>query len=565
MSFTEEKVAIDLIRPREGNRPARKVEELAAAIKADGQLNRILLRRTEGGFVLIGGERRLRAHQHLGLTSIDAKVYDVDDEKAQELADLDNLQREDYSPIEEGEAYHRLLDIADSVGDVARRAGRSEQHVRQRMRLALLHDPIRAMVAADQLDIGAAELIAQTPDAVQRKLAPLLKQALSSRRWDQAARKEVVVTFGRVSRQVVQELLERHAHELADAPFAIADATLVPAAGACGVCPKRTGVQGVLVEVLDATDTCLDDECWGGKVKAHRARVIEDARKKGLKVLSDAETQKTLSHEDRTRHDSKFKSVSETIWKPDGTEIPVAKLVDDTTPRTLAFTEHGHVVELVPREVVDAALKGRSKAEAKAGPGASKKKVESAQTREQRKAREKAELLKRSAYIALRQVQELVEGGRVSIETVLRVAISETGLTLAETVAKARGVEKAISTTYVDALDEVAAGIVDDQRSEVARVRHLAALVAQLAVVGTIHTSSYAVANQATPPALKAFDVDLAACRRAAEGELRAEAEQKAAKKHAPKGTPPAAGKKSTKAPAKTKTTKKSPKKRGKA
>jgi ParB-like chromosome segregation protein Spo0J len=486
---------------------------------------------------------------------------EVDDKGAEELAEIDNLQREDLTPIEQGEAYHRLCDHLD-VAEVARRVGRTVEHVRQRMRLAMLHDPIRAMVAAEQLDIGAAELIAQTPDAVQKKLAPALLRQLTPNRWDPRTGRETKVELKRVSRQDVQELLEEYTHDLATAPFDITDAALVREAGACGTCAKRTGVQGVLVEVLDATDTCLDAACWGGKLKANRERVTEDARKRGLKVLTDKEAERVFSHDDRTRYDAKFKAVTEKVSPPGSTsDVPVAKLIDDTTPRVLAFTDTGRPVELVPRDVVDAALKARAKAETKAGPGASAKKVEDAHAREKRKEKDRAELLKRSAHVALRQVRELVEGGRVSIETVLRVVIAEAGITQAEIVGKARHLEKA-ATGYVDTLTAAAATIVDTQKSADARARHLAALVAELVVGPTIHTGSYSMGNQATPPALKAFDVDLAACRRAAEGELRAEAMEKAAKK-ATKDVPDAKAK-ASKAKPKPKPAKPAAKRKGK-
>lgn len=149
LEYTEETVQVSAVSMRKANRKPRKVEELAASIAAEGLINRVLLRRLETGFELIGGDRRLRAHQHLGRETIDARVYDVDDEKAEELAEVDNLQREDLTPIEEAEAYQRLLDTCGSTAELARRVGRTDTHVRQRMMLTDLVPEIRAMVDAE--------------------------------------------------------------------------------------------------------------------------------------------------------------------------------------------------------------------------------------------------------------------------------------------------------------------------------------------------------------------------------------------------------------------------------
>lgn len=509
LAFTEHDVELESIRVREANRPSEKITELATSIEHNGLLNRVLLRSVgPGRFELIAGHRRMRAYEELALTSIPAKVYQCTAEEAEDLAEIDNLQRVDLTPIQEGEAYQRMLERAGDVAELARRVGRTETHVRQRMRLADLLEPIRELVNAEKLDLGAAELIAQTPRGVQTQLAPHLKR--------------YVANDGRVSRRDVQGLLEEYARPLSEAAFDVTDATLSEKAGPCGTCTKRTGVQGVLVEVLDATDTCLDSACWNTKVEAHRSRAVADAKKRGLKVLSDKEAEKVLSPNGiRTLHQAPFRAVTEDVW--DGsTNVPISKLLDESVPRTLAFSDDGRAVELVPKKVVDEALAARSKTRAKAGAGASQAALDRRHANEDKKRRQRAVVLKRSRLIAMRQVAEAIEGGRISIETVLRVIVAQAGITEAEEVCRVRSLE-AKSGKAIERLEQVAASIVDDQKTVEKRLRGLASLAAQLAVISTVHVGSYAPENQTTPAALKAFDVDLAACRRAAAAELAAE------------------------------------------
>lgn len=548
LRYIDTTISIAEVAPRPGNRAPRRVDELAAAISTDGLLNRILVRRdaVTGVYELIAGERRVAAHKLLELKEIDARVYQCTDADAARLAKIDNLQREDLTPLEEGEGYVELLDQrhVPDVAELARQVGRSEPHVRQRMKLATLLPAIKKLLAEGKLDIGAALAIAQTPDAVQKKLAPRLAQHLEPRqryiggRWQKED-----AGPPRITREAVRELLDEHTHALAGAPFDITDAALDSKAGPCGTCPKRSGAQGVLVEVIDRTDTCLDVACWDRKVAAHvKASAAED-KAKGLRVLSDAEARKIVDG-GRTLHKSGYKAITESIY--DGnTNVPVAKLIDEAVPRVVAYDEEGRRLELVPEKAVDAALKERTKSKGKA-----KDATANSHAAQERKKRQKVAVLKRSRDLALRQVGAMVSGGRISVETVLRVAISRTGITEADAVCRARGLDT--KRDAVAALEEAAAGIVDDQKTVELRVRHLAAIVAELAVANTISIGGYSTDSQQTPAGLKAFDVDLAACRRAAKAELDAEADEKGSKAKAKgKAKKPAAAKAAPKAKAK--------------
>lgn len=90
-------------------------------------------------------------------------------------------------------------------------------------------------------------------------------------------------------RRAVEHLQQRYMLDLTQAPFAIADAKLLAAAGSCAKCPKRTGNQPVVFADIKSADVCTDPDCYGEKRAAHHARVIVEANKKGIPVLEGDE------------------------------------------------------------------------------------------------------------------------------------------------------------------------------------------------------------------------------------------------------------------------------------
>lgn len=145
--------------------------ELTASIEASGLLQPVVVRPRNGGYELIAGERRWRAVQRLGWATIPAVVKDVDDQTLLTLALVENLQRDDLSPIDEAQGYHRLMEeFALSQLEVARVVGRHRATVANLLRLLKLPDEIRAMVHEGKLSQGHARalLTLEQTDAVVR-------------------------------------------------------------------------------------------------------------------------------------------------------------------------------------------------------------------------------------------------------------------------------------------------------------------------------------------------------------------------------------------------------------
>jgi ParB family chromosome partitioning protein len=148
--------------------------ELAASISELGVLQPILVREQEGDrFELIAGERRWRAAQLAGLTSVPAVVRPAGDAASLEQALVENLHRDDLNPLEEAAAYQQLVDEFDLTQEqVAVRVGKSRSAVANTVRLLQLPAPVQAMVGDGRLSAGHARALLATRDrSFQRSLA----------------------------------------------------------------------------------------------------------------------------------------------------------------------------------------------------------------------------------------------------------------------------------------------------------------------------------------------------------------------------------------------------------
>ena len=138
------------------------LQELAASIAERGVLQPVLARRLDGqdGYEIIAGERRWRAAQLAQLHDIPVLVRDFSDREAQEVALVENLQRQDLSPLEEAEGYRRLMqDHGHTQEDVARGVGKSRSHIANTLRLLTLPDGVRRLLEEGKLSAGHARAL----------------------------------------------------------------------------------------------------------------------------------------------------------------------------------------------------------------------------------------------------------------------------------------------------------------------------------------------------------------------------------------------------------------------
>lgn len=175
--------------PRAAIDPAR-LAELAASIRESGIVQPILVRRHQGRFQIIAGERRWRAAQSLGLRSVPVAIRDVPDERLLELALVENIQREELQPLEEAQAFQRLQEeLRLTQEEIARRVGRERSTIANTLRLLRLPREARELLAAGKLDAGHARALLSL-ERVEDQLAlarAVAKHGLSVREVERRA------------------------------------------------------------------------------------------------------------------------------------------------------------------------------------------------------------------------------------------------------------------------------------------------------------------------------------------------------------------------------------------
>jgi ParB/RepB/Spo0J family partition protein len=147
------------------------LQELAASIREHGVLQPILVRPVgENRFQLIAGERRWRASQIAGLATIPALVEDIDDDTALEISIIENLQREDISPLDEAAMYDRMIrEHGYSIRRLAEKLGKDKGYLENRLRLADAPDEVRALVSLRKDTLSHAYELMKVQDPKKRK------------------------------------------------------------------------------------------------------------------------------------------------------------------------------------------------------------------------------------------------------------------------------------------------------------------------------------------------------------------------------------------------------------
>lgn len=352
-----------------------KLEELATSLKDHGMLVPMIVRPKKGDperFEIVDGERRWRAAKLAKLDLIPATVRDYDDAKVLELQLVAHAQREDIHPLEEADAFATLHEkFKLTHEEIAARVGKPLSTVVQRLKFASLIVPARGAFLAGKLNSTTALLVARLGPDVQ---ADALK-AITITMYDGA----VMPT-----RQAAELIARDFTLTLAEAPFDIKDAALVPQAGSCLVCPKRSKNQSLLFVDEKIKDSCLDRACFKTKVLADFDAKKVSAKKRHLTVLEGKAAETAMTHgsgfvelDEKNYDDKKERTYRTLLGKK---EVPVV----------LAKGRDGEAVELVRQsELVKAGVIKKASTSSR-GSGDAKKEREKV----------KAEREKRLALIA---------------------------------------------------------------------------------------------------------------------------------------------------------------------
>src|SRR5580704_11752665 len=258
----------------ESNTNPRKVfdqsflEELAESIRNRGILSPLLVRPVNNHLEIVAGAQRYRAAKLAGLEVAPIRLKAMTDLEAQETQQIENVQRKDVHPFEEAQGYRTLLGFEGAnytVEKLAARIGKRPQDVAERLKLLDLTEPVANAFVAGHIGLGHALLIAKLAADVQEKaLAHCFDGYYAANDTDRS-----LVPASRLQAWIAQNVYL----SLKSVPFSKDDETLVPEAGSCANCPKRTGFNTLLFSEV-REDSCADAACFNRKLDAHIAQRV---------------------------------------------------------------------------------------------------------------------------------------------------------------------------------------------------------------------------------------------------------------------------------------------------
>lgn len=298
--YAVEQIAVDLIDPSPANKRRfsdddKSLRELGDSIEAQGLLQAIVVRQSpvkKTRYELVAGERRWRAFRLKGWKNIPAVVRTLTDSEAHDITASENLQREDLSPIEEAESIQVLIADGRDTKEIADRLGKPVSWVARRARIAELSP--KWMKAISDPRHPLSKWSATHLELIARYDVKRQEELFDKRYGSKYDSNNTLVTVKDLERS-----LNEQEHRLSIAPWKIDDETLLPSAGACTLCQKRTSCAPDLFEAIEDTkigrgDRCIDQECWGRKLVAHHKIRIKKVREEHQNLILISKDDNTL-------------------------------------------------------------------------------------------------------------------------------------------------------------------------------------------------------------------------------------------------------------------------------
>ncbi len=343
----------DIQRMRRAHFAKDALDQLAASIRQVGVAEPLLLRPCDEGFELIAGERRWLAARLAGLTAVPALVRPYSDDQALELQLIENLQRVDLHEMEEAEGYDALRKLKQlSAEQIAARVGKSRSQVFARLKLLDLCPEARKAFYAGEFEASVALLIARIPGAAAQQ--QLLKDISGKGEFYWDADEDGPPTF----RQVQAHVQDEYMADLKGCGFELIDAKLLPSAGACSTCPKRTGNQKDLFTEIKNPNVCTDPSCLKRKEDAARARTRAELEAKGETIISGAAAKKIKPQEHSRQLAGGYVDLAQDDYIGDKYQSYRKAIGKQPCATVLLEDPHtGKLHEIAKREDVNAALK----------------------------------------------------------------------------------------------------------------------------------------------------------------------------------------------------------------
>lgn len=520
--------------------------ELAESIRATGVHQPILVRplpasrlaetfadRRKGAalpaYEIVAGERRYRASKLAEQSTIPAIVRPLSDDQVLEVQLIENLQRDDLNAFEEAQGYDKLRKATGiSVDDLARKAGKSRGYIFGRLKLLEVCSEALQAFYDTKLDSSRLLVIARIPNH-QLQLKALEKALATNWKGDPQ------LNFKEYAEWTREELMR----PLGAAPFPTADPDLVPEAGSCRACPKRTGAQPDVFADVKGADVCTDTACFKAKVQAHEVIVIAAAKAKGQQVIPESQAKELWRWEHSeidgyTRLDKPDSRVSNTKMLKTvlGKDIPEPILLQNPH-------KPGELVPVLPDAKVTQLLKdGGHITPAQARSASSGRTITKAEA--ERSATEKFERAWRKR--AIEAVAEAMTDQVVTCEMHSDVC----RLIAAELISGLRGDERSHAAALMGLGKVAAAEAIRDHIRDGTEVQAEQAMYHLLMQHDLINIYSYYSSDHGVQPAKRitavaaSYSVDLKPIQEAVAAELAEAAKPKASKKKAEPAPEPA-------------------------
>lgn len=311
-------ISLDRIRESSSN-PRRtfdegKLRELAENIKVHGVLQAILVRPapdgTDGMYELVAGARRFRASKLAGKDTIPGTVRDLTDSDCREIQLIENLQRADIHELDEGIGYRALMDMKPefyTVETIATHVAKSPSYVKGRISLTDLISAVQTAFYEGKLTVAHALELARLQPADQERA---LMECFPGHRSTASILKDRKAEAMTVRQ--LRDWIEHEIHlDLKNAPFDVSDANLLPAAGPCEICPKRTGNNPLLFPEVRNKSVCTDPACYRTKIQALVQARLEPLMKEGQKPvqISSAPYWQARSKSSNTLYEGQYRRV----------------------------------------------------------------------------------------------------------------------------------------------------------------------------------------------------------------------------------------------------------------
>jgi ParB/RepB/Spo0J family partition protein len=351
---------------------------------------------------IVSGERRYRASKVARRTTIPAMIRTLSDQEVLEIQIVENLQRDDLTELEEAEGYQRLCDETSIAKElVGERIGKSRSYVYGRMKLLDLTSAPREALRAGDIDGSKALLIARIPD---EKLQIKALEAATEKDHQGSPR----LSYRALQTWVQQNVMLK----LSAARFSIVDASLVPSAGDCKSCSKRTGANPDLFADVDGPDVCTDPKCFHSKEEAHSTALVAIAKAKGMEVIEGREAKEVMPH-GSSNYLQGYTSL-DNCATPGG--VPLRELLSPKEMKKVALLvapESGELIEVIPEMFA-----GNAKARARQKNQSPKERKQDSEYEAKQERQSLAlEYQKRWRTAAVAAIQPRVEAGEVSALT----------------------------------------------------------------------------------------------------------------------------------------------------